>query len=415
MSERRGRTRDVECRWREPGDAVAGALVRAARCCAGALDWVRHALRGVPSLAPRGTARPARRGRPEARSSVRRARWAVRLPDCDPVRDLDRLRPAGRRAPGARRTPAGRRAGRSRRRAPFCLWVRGTADLARAWCGRSRWSARGPPPPTANASRSTWRTGWPAAGSGWSPGRVRHRRGRAPRCRRAGRPHARRARRRGRPGLPGRQRPPARGASSVPGARWRPRCRPAACPTKSRFLQRNRLIAAAGRATVVVEAAWRSGAISTAHHAARLLRPVGAVPGPVTSMASAGCHRLLRDGVAVCVTDAAEVRELAGLIGTELASGSDAAADARAARPHDALDPVTRRVLDALRRAGRRPARPRGERRGGDRGGGAGRRRSAGARGLGGATGRRMDHRGPVDIMTAASCPDGAPKALPCG
>ena len=85
---------------------------------------------------------------------------------------------------------------------------------------------------------------------------------------------------------------------------------PGALPTKSRFLQRNRLIAALAGATVVVEAAWRSGALSTAHHAAGLLRPVGAVPGPVTSAASAGCHRLLREGHAVCVTDADEVVEL---------------------------------------------------------------------------------------------------------
>lgn len=86
---------------------------------------------------------------------------------------------------------------------------------------------------------------------------------------------------------------------------------PGSAPSRSRFLQRNRLIAALSSATVVVEAAWRSGALSTATHAARLLRPVGAVPGPVTSAASAGCHRLLREGGAVCVTDAAEAAELA--------------------------------------------------------------------------------------------------------
>jgi DNA processing protein len=87
---------------------------------------------------------------------------------------------------------------------------------------------------------------------------------------------------------------------------------PGTPPTRSRFLQRNRLIAAVTRATVVVEAAWRSGALSTASHAAELLRPVGAVPGPVTSMASAGCHRLLRDGAAVCVTGPEDVLELLG-------------------------------------------------------------------------------------------------------
>jgi len=81
-------------------------------------------------------------------------------------------------------------------------------------------------------------------------------------------------------------------------------------PTKWRFLQRNRLIAAAGAATVVVEAGWRSGSLNTAGHAAALGRPLAAVPGPISSAASAGCHRLLREYDAVCVTNAQEVREL---------------------------------------------------------------------------------------------------------
>ena len=75
---------------------------------------------------------------------------------------------------------------------------------------------------------------------------------------------------------------------------------PGFAPHRSRFLTRNRLIAAA-TATVVVEAALRSGALSTARHAAGLLRPIGAVPGPATSPSSAGCHALIRDGVAVLV------------------------------------------------------------------------------------------------------------------
>ncbi|MBX9246602.1 DNA-protecting protein DprA, partial [Actinotalea ferrariae] len=125
---------------------------------------------------------------------------------------------------------------------------------------------------------------------------------------------------------------------------------PGAVPSRTRFLQRNRLIAAAAQATVVVEAAWRSGALSTAGHAAALLRPVGAVPGPVTSAASAGCHRLLREGAAVCVTDAAEVLELVS------ASAEDGRArDGRAGEPPgdgrlalDGLDEAARRALDAL-------------------------------------------------------------------
>ncbi|MFT4124509.1 MAG: DNA-processing protein DprA [Microbacteriaceae bacterium] len=89
-----------------------------------------------------------------------------------------------------------------------------------------------------------------------------------------------------------------------------------AAPTKWRFLQRNRLIAAASLATVVLEAGWRSGSLNTAGHAAQLGRPLGAVPGPVTSPASAGCHRLLREYDAVLVTNAAEMAELAPRAGT---------------------------------------------------------------------------------------------------
>jgi DNA processing protein len=93
---------------------------------------------------------------------------------------------------------------------------------------------------------------------------------------------------------------------------------PGSAPTRYRFLQRNRIIAALSAVTVVVEARWRSGALNTAHHAETLGRAVGAVPGSVHSANSAGCHRLLRDGGAVCVTDAAEVAELAAPSGCAL-------------------------------------------------------------------------------------------------
>jgi DNA processing protein len=118
---------------------------------------------------------------------------------------------------------------------------------------------------------------------------------------------------------------------------------PGGVPSKCRFLMRNRLIAAVSRATVVVEAAWRSGALSTANHATSLLRPLGAVPGPVTSMASAGCHRLLREGAAVCVTDAAEAMELAAPAGQDLPPER-----VTERRDGDDLDWASRRLLDAL-------------------------------------------------------------------
>lgn len=81
-------------------------------------------------------------------------------------------------------------------------------------------------------------------------------------------------------------------------------------PARHRFLVRNRLIAALTPCTVVVEAAHRSGALSTARHAQQLLRVVAAVPGPVTSALSVGTHDVIRAGGAVLVTSAADVMEL---------------------------------------------------------------------------------------------------------
>ncbi len=81
-------------------------------------------------------------------------------------------------------------------------------------------------------------------------------------------------------------------------------------PTRPGFLVRNRVIAALSRGTVVVEAALRSGALNTARHAHDQGRPLMAVPGPVTSPQSAGCHEAIRDWGAVCVTSARDVMEL---------------------------------------------------------------------------------------------------------
>jgi DNA processing protein len=85
---------------------------------------------------------------------------------------------------------------------------------------------------------------------------------------------------------------------------------PGRTPTRRRFLIRNRVIGALSRGTVVVEAGLRSGALNTARHARDLGRPLMAVPGPVTSAVSAGCHRVIREWAAVCVTSAADVVEM---------------------------------------------------------------------------------------------------------
>lgn len=125
-------------------------------------------------------------------------------------------------------------------------------------------------------------------------------------------------------------------------------------PTKWRFLQRNRLIAAASLATVVLEAGWRSGSLNTAGHAAALGRPLGAVPGPVTSAASAGCHRLIRDYDAVCVTNPDQMAELAPLEQALLSvdEATDSAGTTQIPSEHsDAGSPAnteTTRLLDAL-------------------------------------------------------------------
>ena len=85
---------------------------------------------------------------------------------------------------------------------------------------------------------------------------------------------------------------------------------PGRTPTRRRFLIRNRVIGALSRGTVVVEAGLRSGALNTARHARDLGRPLMAVPGPVTSGASAGCHKIIREWGAICVTGAADVMEM---------------------------------------------------------------------------------------------------------
>jgi len=77
-----------------------------------------------------------------------------------------------------------------------------------------------------------------------------------------------------------------------------------------RFLVRNRLIAALSKTTVVVEAAFRSGSIRTARDAAEILRPVFAVPGPITSPLSDGCHRLIAERVADIATSVSEILEV---------------------------------------------------------------------------------------------------------
>jgi DNA processing protein len=147
---------------------------------------------------------------------------------------------------------------------------------------------------------------------------------------------------------------------------------PGSAPHRQRFLSRNRIIAALGTATVVVEAGARSGALNSAGYARDLGRPVLAVPGPVTSAMSVGCHRLLQrvEEPAHLVTG---VDDVLGFCGGELTPaaagpeppptgraspvagqasppGGQASAPAGRASPpgYDALDLVARSVLDGF-------------------------------------------------------------------
>ncbi|WP_445169647.1 DNA-processing protein DprA [Mycolicibacterium sp. Dal123E01] len=124
---------------------------------------------------------------------------------------------------------------------------------------------------------------------------------------------------------------------------------PGVRPARHRFLTRNRLVAALGVATVVVEAGVRSGAANTAAWARALGRVVCAVPGPVTSASSMGCHILLRSG-AELVTRAEEIVELVGR------AGEFADEEPRPTGPLDGLSDAEKQVYEALPARGVRSA-----------------------------------------------------------
>jgi DNA processing protein len=128
---------------------------------------------------------------------------------------------------------------------------------------------------------------------------------------------------------------------------------PGSAPHRGRFLTRNRLIAALATGTIVVEASRRSGALNTARHAQTLGRPLMAVPGPVTSALSLGCHDLLRrdEAPASLVTSVDDVLAVVGSIG----EASCSASQLKRGKPADALrealdglDPIARQVFDGL-------------------------------------------------------------------
>jgi DNA processing protein len=129
---------------------------------------------------------------------------------------------------------------------------------------------------------------------------------------------------------------------------------PTHTPARHRFLTRNRLIAALGDGTVVVEAGRRSGAKNTAASTSALGRVLMAVPGPITSASSAGCHELLRSGEAVAVSSVEEVIESTGRIGADLVESRRQSAttigppQGDAMRVHEALGLETGHSADKI-------------------------------------------------------------------
>ena len=118
---------------------------------------------------------------------------------------------------------------------------------------------------------------------------------------------------------------------------------PGTHPHRLRFLVRNRVIAALSRGSVIVEAEARSGALNTAAWARKLGRVLMAMPGPVTSRSSVGCHQLLRQEDTVLVSRTEEIIEAVGRLGVDLAPPPQTPV-----LPRDRLEPVTRAVLEAF-------------------------------------------------------------------
>ncbi|GAA2035727.1 DNA-processing protein DprA [Pseudokineococcus marinus] len=327
-------------RLAEPGDAVAAAL-RSALGPVGALDVVLAGT-DVPVL-------PGDAGTPRARAALRAGldRWRPRLDGLDPRRDAEVLGRLGGRlvVPADEEWP--RRLADLGDAAPPCLWVRGAGALGPlversvALVGSRAASAYGEHVAADLAAGLAERGVAVVSGGAFGIDAAAHRAALAV----GGATAAVLACGVDRAYPAAHEALLARIAAEHVVVAEQP---PGASPTRWRFLERNRLIAAASSAVVVVEAAWRSGALSTATRAAGLLRPLGAVPGPVTSSTSAGCHRVMRELAATCVTDAAEVLEL-----VDAASGEDVPVPPERERsgrrrPLAGLEGEDLRVADAL-------------------------------------------------------------------
>ncbi|MEU7698283.1 DNA-processing protein DprA [Streptomyces sp. NPDC039028] len=322
----------------EPGDEHAGRWLRRY----GARGFVDRLLEPAPAARSDGDDGPFPGTGPK-----RVASWRLRATAADPARDLEAVHDLGGRflVPGDTEWPSQLDDLADTR--PLGLWVRGPADL-RAWALRSvaLVGARACTPygahTAADLATGLARRGWVVvSGAAYGIDGAAHRGTLA-----AGgatvavlacgvdtpypKGHDRLIRRIAEQGLVVGELPPD------------------SHPTPSRFILRNRVIAALTRGTVVIEAQHRSGSLVTARAATRLGRHTMGVPGPVTSALSAGVHELLRGGAAL-VTDADEIVELVGDMG-QLAPPRRGPV-----LPRDLLAPAAAHVLEAVPARGPTP------------------------------------------------------------
>ncbi|MFF9066790.1 DNA-processing protein DprA [Streptomyces sp. NPDC014891] len=322
----------------EPGDEHAGRWLRRY----GARGFADRLLDPAPAAPRDGDDGPFPGTGPK-----RVASWRLRATTADPARDLETVHDLGGRflVPGDTEWPSQLDDLADTR--PLGLWVRGPADL-RAWALRSvaLVGARACTPygahTAADLATGLARRGWVVvSGAAYGIDGAAHRGALA-----AGgatvavlacgvdtpypRGHDQLIRRISEQGLVVGELPPD------------------SHPTPSRFILRNRVIAALTRGTVVIEAQHRSGSLVTARAATRLGRHTMGVPGPVTSGLSAGVHELLRGGAAL-VTDADEIVELVGDMG-QLAPPRRGPV-----LPRDLLAPAAAHVLEAVPARGPAP------------------------------------------------------------
>ena len=122
-------------------------------------------------------------------------------------------------------------------------------------------------------------------------------------------------------------------------------------PARTTFPQRNRIVAAWSRATLVVEAPQRSGSLHTASLAAGDYgRSVFAIPGPITQLSFSGCHALIRDGATLCTSPAELLEDMGWTSGPEQLELFDAPyPDAEPETPAIPQDEEAAELLAAIR------------------------------------------------------------------